>query len=96
MTIASHPSNEPTPATDFFRFQIDTTLGAKPQTVQAYGRAKQQRVGLILIWKWNYRIWLPIRSLGAATPPGMDGAGNTLLARRSGTAEEDAQSLLAV
>jgi hypothetical protein len=40
------------PKTASFRFQIDMTLGAKPQTVQTYGKAKQQRVGLI--WKWNH------------------------------------------
>ena len=33
-------------------FRSITTLGAKPQTVQACGKAKQQHVGLI--WKWNY------------------------------------------
>ncbi len=34
-----------------FRFQIDTKLGAKPQTVLTHGKAKQQSVGLI--WKRN-------------------------------------------
>ena len=43
-----HAAPEP-PLMASFRFQIDTTLGAKPQTVQAYGKAKQQGVGLIWI-----------------------------------------------
>jgi len=36
----------------FLLFLINTTLGAKPQTVLAHGKAKQQHVGLIR--KWNY------------------------------------------
>ncbi|HOE40270.1 MAG TPA: hypothetical protein PLB25_01345 [Rhodoferax sp.] len=33
------------------RFQIDATLGAKPQTVPQHGTAKQQHGALI--WKWH-------------------------------------------
>ena len=56
-TVSSHflLTNEPDQiealieqtATVSFHFQIDTTLGAKPQTVQTYGMALQQHVGLI-------------------------------------------------
>ena len=34
-----------------FHFQIDRRLGAKPQTVQTPGKAKQQQI--LLIWSWN-------------------------------------------
>ncbi len=34
-----------------FHFQIDRSLGAKPQTVQTHGKAKQQQI--LLIWKRN-------------------------------------------
>lgn len=39
------------PANSSFRFQIDRSLGAKPETVLWYGQAKQQHS--VLIWKWN-------------------------------------------
>ncbi len=39
-----------------FHFQIDRRLGAKPQTVQTHGKAKQQQI--LLMWKWNYSNWL--------------------------------------
>ncbi len=35
-----------------FHFQIDRSLGAKPQTVLTHGKAKQQQI--LLMWKWNY------------------------------------------
>ena len=34
-----------------FHFQIDRRLGAKPQTVQTHGKAKQQQI--LLVWSWN-------------------------------------------
>ena len=34
-----------------FHFQIDRSLGAKPQTVQTHGKAKQQQI--LLIWSWK-------------------------------------------
>ena len=34
-----------------FRFHFDARLGAKPQTVQQHGKAKQQHIALK--WKWN-------------------------------------------
>ena len=34
-----------------FHLQIDRSLGAKPQTVQTHGKAKQQQI--LLIWNWN-------------------------------------------
>ena len=37
-----------------FHFQIDRSLGAKPQTVQTHGKAKQQQI--LLIWRWNYAV----------------------------------------
>ena len=50
------------PKRRLFRFHVDSTLGAKPQTVLWLvpdhfkmiweGKAKQQHVGLI--WEWNY------------------------------------------
>ena len=39
------------PAALLFHFQIDRRLGAKPQTVQTPGKAKQQQI--LLIWSGN-------------------------------------------
>ena len=44
-----------------FHFQIDRSLGAKPQTVQTHGKAKQQQI--LLIWRWNKPRLVPLASV---------------------------------